>query len=587
MTQEAYVARARGSVALEYIGGKYALSVPVLLITFVMSGLNNVVFDHARLGGSLLQWFFVAVSSHLLMIIAILPARFLLLPVKDRKSRPYLTLFIFAVAGAIRGDINNLIAQGMGLQPESELIFRMVGGMNYLVLTGSLATILISVSVEHRNLMSGLSSEQQQLRSLKNSIRGQVAEQRRQILEQIHHVLDPRVSQFRVLLEESKQLPDSSIVLANTQQLVADIVRPLSHSIIESADSPELPVSKIRYGTQVKFDQARRFEVQSLILPTFMCWAVLQVSIAPLVLTLGVQQGLRVWLLAGTTTFLVLHMAKYLLDKFAANVWWSASIVGAIHVLAAIGLDLGGRLFNNEIPPQLRGYLYAFPLSLALAVMAFLIRQGQRVAAIDQTREANTQLGLLISSLRQELWINRRRLALILHGPIQGALYAAAIKLGRADTLTPEIVDEVQVDLTDALSQLDEAAKFDAKQMRTQFADISDLWFGTCNVSFSVTNAVYDILVEHPHAAECVLEIIQEGTVNAIKHGESTRIDVTIHNRKHNVLTIIMENDGVQGTGNIDPGLGSRILDEITHQWTRKYTANGVVLKAEVSLAEI
>lgn len=586
MSQEAYVARARSSAALEYIGGKYALSVPVLLITFVMSGLNNVIFDHARLGGSLWMWSAVAFGSHLLMILAILPVRFLLLPVKNRRSRPLVTLTVFAAAGAFRGAINNVIALGLGLQPESELLFRTAGGMNYFVLTASLATILISVSIDHRNLMSGLSNEQQRLRSLKNSIRGQVAEQRRQILEQIHHVLDPRVSQFRVLLEESKQLPDSSAVLANTQQLVADIVRPLSHSIIESADSPELPSPRIRYGVGAKFDQAKRFEIQSLILPTFLTLATLQVSIAPLILTLGFRQGLRVWIIAGASTYLVLYIFKYLLGKTSANVWISASVVGLIHTSSAVILDLGGRLFNNEIPPQLRGYLYVFPLSLGLAIMAFLIRQGQRVSAIEQTREANTQLGLLISSLRQELWINRRRLALILHGPVQGALYAAAIKLGRANSLSEEVIDQVQADLSEALGQLDEAAKFDAAQMRSRFSDISDLWFGTCNVSFSITNAVYDSLIAHPHAAECVLEIVQEGTVNAIKHGEATRIDVTIHNQKQGVLTIVMENDGVQGTGNLDPGLGSRILDEITHEWVREYSPQGVVLRAEVSLAE-
>ncbi len=586
MSQQPYVARARGRVALAYIGGKYALSAPVLTLTFFFSGLNNLIFDQHRLGGTIAAWFGVAVLSHLAMLVVVLPFRFTLLPVRDRESRPYLTLFVFALAGAFRGVSSNYIARGFDLQRDSEILFRGLGGINYFVLMASLATILVAVSVEHRSVMAVLSKEQQQLRSLKNSIRGQVAEQRRQILEQIHHVLDPRVSQFRVLLEESKQLPDSSKVLADTQQLVADIVRPLSHRIIESADRAEIPSTNLGFDNKVRFDQNRKYEVQSFILPTFLTLAVLQVSLASLLITLGYRQGFRVWIVAGATTYLVLRFAKFLLGGLATRIWVAALLVLAVHVAAMILLDTGGELFNAQIPSALRGYVYVFPTSLGLATMAFLVRQGQRVTAVEQTRDANTQLGLLISGLRQELWINRRRLALILHGPIQGALYAAAIKLGRAESLAGSVVDEVQSDLSEALEQLDVASHFDPAIIRQQFADISDLWVGTCNVSFSVSNAVYDVLVAHPHAAECVLEVTQEAVVNAIKHGEATRIDVTIHNLSPGVLTVVIENDGIQGTGNMIPGLGTRILDEITHTWKRDFNAHGVVLTAEVSLAD-
>lgn len=586
MSQQPYVARARGRVALAYIGGKYALSTPVLILTFFLSGLNNLIFDHRRLGGSILAWLGVAVLSHMMMLIAVLPIRLTILPVKDRKSKPFVALGVFAFAGAFRGVCSNFIAQWMDLQEDSEILFRGLGGINYFVLMASLSTILVAVSVEHRNVMSSLSKEQQQLRAMKNSIRGQVAEQRRQILEQIHHVLDPRVSQFRVLLEESKSLPDSSKVLADTQKLVADIVRPLSHRIIESADRADIPTSNIGYQTNQKFDHDRRYQVEALILPTFLTLAVMQISLASLLVTLDYEQGLRVWIIAGVTTYLVLRVAKVILGQLATSIWMAGVIVLGVHVAAALVLDSGGELFNAQIPTALRGYLYVFPTSLGVATMAFLVRQGQRVTAVEETKEANAQLGLLISGLRQELWINRRRLALILHGPVQGALYAAAIKLGRAETLAGSVVDEVQADLTEALKQLDEVSKFDPTVIRQQFADIADLWFGTCNVSFAVSNSVYDVMVAHPHAAECVLEIAQEAIVNAIKHGEASRIDVTIHNRSAGVLTVVIENDGNQGTGNVLPGLGTRILDEITHTWKRDFTARGVVLTAEVSLAD-
>jgi len=196
--------------------------------------------------------------------------------------------------------------------------------------------------------------------------------------------------------------------------------------------------------------------------------------------------------------------------------------------------------------------------------------------------EVNRELELLNAQAKQELWINRRRIATVLHGPVQAALYSSAIRLAQAKRPSKKLLQEVNQDLGEALNAL----RFDQTEItpvRTVIHEIVEAWSGVCEIYFNVPKSVYDITKRHPNAAESFVEIIREATSNAIKHGGATEIEVTAKLSKGLIELQVLNNGKAPTKKEASTGYGTQILNELALNWKLDALGeNKVLFSAEV-----
>ena len=70
------------------------------------------------------------------------------------------------------------------------------------------------------------------------------------------------------------------------------------------------------------------------------------------------------------------------------------------------------------------------------------------------------------------------------------------------------------------------------------------------------------------NARMCVNEICKEAVSNAVRHGEAKKIKISIDRSQDELLTIDVADDGRGFWGSTKPGVGSRMFDDLTIDWS-------------------
>jgi signal transduction histidine kinase len=250
--------------------------------------------------------------------------------------------------------------------------------------------------------------------------------------------------------------------------------------------------------------------------------------------------------------------------------------IAALLLQVAIFATAGGAAILALSLANLSAGLYPAARIITLAVIIGLamfigqIRQTQRYASQQKAREVNEQLELLNSQARRELWLNRRRIATVLHGPVQAALYASAMRLAQSSRPSKKLIQSVNQDLADAL----EVLKFDSLEetdLRDVIGQITEVWSGTCEIYSNISKAVYQVTKKNPLVGEAVTEVLREAVSNAIKHGSATEIEIDAKvTAKLVVISIV--NNGKSPVNSRGNGFGSKLYSELTHTWQLERT---------------
>jgi signal transduction histidine kinase len=237
----------------------------------------------------------------------------------------------------------------------------------------------------------------------------------------------------------------------------------------------------------------------------------------------------------------------------------------------AASFTLGLPTVEGDFYPS--GRIVALTMIIGTAMFIGQVRQTQRYASQQFARDVNEQLELLNSQARRELWLNRRRIATVLHGPVQAALYASAMRLAQAERPSKKLIQSVNKDLANALEVLkfESIEKTDLRDVLTQ---ITDVWSGSCEIYSNVTKAVFQVTKKNPLVGEAVSEVLREAISNAIKHGAATEIEVEARVSNKLILLSIF-NNGKAPVNRAGNGFGSKLYAELTHTWSLEKVDDG------------
>jgi signal transduction histidine kinase len=223
--------------------------------------------------------------------------------------------------------------------------------------------------------------------------------------------------------------------------------------------------------------------------------------------------------------------------------------------------------------------------------MAWLLTIGR---AVDEQQGFDEEsLAAAVSSLRWEVarvgqvqWHQQQALSRALHGPIQSAVTAAAIRLdgaARSGADTTSLIEQTREQLREALSLLGDG-QASLTPMTDTLTALREAWRGVCRVDDTSSPAAIDALDADELCRSCVGEVLTEAVSNAVRHGGAEAIDITIE-LGDNVVCIEVRDDGTGSDADASPGLGTRILAECSTQWHRGAIGDRHVLTASLPIA--
>jgi signal transduction histidine kinase len=571
--------RPTGKRLLNQIGSRYALSNQVLVFFLLPAYGTGLIFESLRLETNFLERFGVATAGYLATISVLLLAR-RILKGKEVKSRPFFVLGAFLLSGLTRG----VVILGLDIltgqhQPGQEL-FRLLGGPIFTFVTLTVAAVLASNYQRHRELLAALADERYRLQIRSASIRAKVQIQREELLEKVRSLLDPAIAKIQAKLTGES----SNEVINSLRSTVDDVVRPLSVEVAEASD--ELEAESGRAQIREKAPIPKRIMLGEFLVPL---WAALiaSITLVPVSFLFETPANSVIILL---TSFFSMLLILGLIQRITLNLPVHPALAAvAVPIFYAVSLSpfyAVAPIFEWAVSTEQIHSLLLFGAVVGGTTFAAQFAQLQRKSTTEKLEAVNQQLEILNAALRQELWLNRRRTASVLHGPVQAALFASAMKLSQDEKPTPKLVAEVEQDIQSALEKLNNPSNLELADVSAVLNQIIDIWSDAADISIQIPEELEAAIAKQPLTSEALIEISREFITNAIKHGKASKVSLEVSRLDGARIAIEVVDDGQGLPPGAKPGFGSKLLTELSLVWRQTRVGDATRSYAEIVLGQ-
>lgn len=569
----------------QLLGSQYALTAWVGLLFGVPSLLSSVLLVQGEGIGHWWQYLFFSAVTWMVPLAVLAVFRFTVLPARNRKSRPILTLVAFMTAGASRGAVIYFASPLFGLQPWSDHVLRMVSEV--ITITAALSVIAVEVAarLNYRDALTSLARDREDLLELQMNAAQQFHAQREALVTEAHSILNPILESLRGSLRSAQDSTALALLSLRMRQVVDDTVRPLSTSIAQRSPLVERPGRLVPHSRGRLFGRGHTFELGQFILPLTVTVFMSVTSAAPMVVVVGWATGVQALEIMVITLYVLLWLVRLATLRLKVSPGWGTllfcglhGIVGLVYIafVHAVDIDISDNLLVGWV--------------LLLAGISFLLIRYQhiewvRAEVISSQAAVNEELDLVLSSLRQQVRVESKRIATILHGPVQTALYAAAIRVTGHDEIPPEAAQAILSDLETAMAKLDNDA-IDALPLSDFVSEIASVWGSSVSITFEQDEQAINILRKNPTALACVTEVVREGVNNAIKHAQATSVNISVFIAEPKLVDVVVKNPG-RLDGDTATGFGAHVLNDLTHEWTLSDDNHNTTLWATVALDHV
>jgi signal transduction histidine kinase len=548
----------------------------ILLFAFPSYG-TNLFYDPQRLGGSMASWIPVALITYAVTVVVFVLFKF----IKFYFAKAAGIVFImgsYLIIGWVRGLTAYYVALDQGVGTRQDIYFRLVSPPIFTFVSMTVCAAVVTTVSLQQEALSELAKERTMLKGAISNFRIMQERLQAELLTRVTGIISPVIDDLRGKLSQAGDPAQTEKALSTLQVTVDDVVRPLSHQIANSELDPVLdttgPIKISRTGLLPDRINVSLAPAWGVVLgigsattpfaekfdPFVSAMSVFLVGFSSYV-TLKVIEGIIGDRKYRPVTVAVLFLLAYGVSGFVAPLYWTRT---PWQFTTTMHLNFAG-------------------LSIIIGMVMFVVHlaNSYRQQSIADLQSVNADMALLTSQLRQQVWLDHRRVAQVLHGSVQGALYAAAIRLGRETVPTPETIESVQKDISDALAEVSRVKSEDFV-FEEVLNSIIDLWQDSINFELALDQKAIHKLNANADAAECMLEVLREAVNNSVKHGGARNVSVEIAPKSRGLLSLVVINDGAPLEPQKIKGYGSNVLDELTHEWSIANTHRGVQLSALV-----
>jgi len=578
----------KGRRAWREMGRAGFLSTPVIVVFLVWTVAVVLYLEVVVADEPAVPWLVASAAASLIVAAALVVLRILVPRRWPDGPGPVLALVTYIAAGALRGVLLVTVSDLLDLTTPVNAAARIVQSALWAAGLMAVTSIIVTRSRTHRQVMTHLAERQDELLHLQSGLTERIEQTHRELGERVRDELAPTLANLRSRLDAlpTSTQEDVADAVAGFRAAISDVVRPLSRTLVEAAPTL-VPTDPARPATLRKL-WSTRISLATAIQPgasAVLLLALLALTAAALAPEdyRDATSFVRVVLLAGAL-WLTLHAWKGLARRLRWHPTLAATTVlmPAIIVVSAVADGLAVRALTSGLgaPATTAPAVAVVPsIIVPLLVSTAVILQELANAAEQQRSETVGQLETLTAVLRRELWRERRRLALTVHGPIQSALVAAAVTLSRPG-FTPDQVPALAATLDQAMAHIDRSTG-PIPPLVASARDLATLWVDRARVTFSMDDDAIVIIDSNEALRAAVVETMREGVSNAIRHGAADTIDVTVRWSATGTLDVVIDDDGDGPPSSSEPGLGSMMLDEISLQWSLAHGGLGTRLCVE------
>jgi signal transduction histidine kinase len=543
------------------LGGPNAISIAAWLFTLV--GGTAAAFSWIPDGPDVraLEWVGLSVIAQLLLGCFLLVAWLTYLSPLKRPSRTAALIATLLVAGWVRGAFLAYAGERLDLVDDGYAQQRAVGAAIAFTVWYSLAALIVDEWRQHRAAVSQLRAELLHEQELAERSTGLITDFRANVLEQTQALLSTGLESASAASNE----PASAA--ASLRRTVDDLIRPLSYELERRAVSDAELLADVEKRPVSARVPLRTYVAGIFTARPFAPLATAAVMIAtPMVVTmhvLGPLAGAVAVVLSAVIVGLSLWLARRPIMRAIPGWPVGVSVVIVIGTWVAVTVIVGLLLAALGLEPSSSSMTVLLGMALMTMVAAAIegsVEQQQRKAQ-GELRDAVLAVEWAAARLRQRAWNEQRSLGRLLHGTVQATMVAAALKLRDQ---SPEEAAETIAGLT---ARLQYALGDETKTpWRRDFSNLQEVWDGAIQLTVVLMPAAERTLDRDALAAHSLVQVLNEGVTNAVRHGNANSVRATVEVEPGYLLLTVMD-DGTPVDARGEAGTGSTILDANCADW--------------------
>lgn len=561
------------------LGTPDAISVPAFVVSLTAAIIGNFVSNPVPI--SLWLRLAILLVGQGVLWLPLVWAWFLLRR-RPEGSRPILVLLCLLSGLAVRALFVGT-AYGIFVGPEHvKWLDRFVGALVNIGPAFVLTAVLVTAMRERKRQIVELKRTQAELSQTLDLIAEGFWERNEETATQVRQVLVDALD----ALDSS----DASLSLATLQRTATEVVRPLSHELAAALPSPapgQTPPTVEETTWLEILDEAAKGRplrpvVTALVLGLELVGAT--VAFPPSAWWMATTFGLTIALL-----WLVNFPLEALLRGRSRGVRIASVVVAALVVAGVTGIATSWALGTSRAAIGIAVGMAFFSaiFSLGTVVVTAVARDRNRV--INELKDSGRALERSVVRGRQMQWFQQKALSRALHGPVQVAVTAAALRLDaaiRADVHGSGIIDDVRSEIFETIDILREP-ELAVTSLTGGLERIVGLWDGVCSVTSTVDVEAERRISGDSVVRSCVIDIVSEAVSNAVRHGQATTSDIAIacDADDFSIIRILVVSDSRIDGSSGNKGLGTQLLDDCTLSWSADVTNFGYRLAAALPVA--
>ena len=567
--------------SISKFGSADSLNWRVLALFAVPAFSTTLFFEMDRLGGSPFSWFWLTFAAYAVTVITLWVLSEATNQRSWQKPRPLTVFFIVVIAGITRGSFMYFVGMQVGLVPADDFWYRIISAPMFIGFSVFFFATPVTAHLEHRRMLAQLARERGELDRLQTSLSSQVRSRRLELTSQARQLLEPAIWELRKHLADAVTRGSVQQAVTEISRITDSMVRPISHRFAKEEQYGVSPTTEQPIIKTETDGWPRRVSLGTMLPASFILVSGLILGGPAFVLVDGVARGLP----AALALSLIFSFAVWLLARGLRGIEMATipAFILLSSLLALIGAGFYPLNFIFQLSPSFGVQTMVFMSQVGGLIFFFQLIQLRRKLLVERLAAVNETLDGLNTRLRQELWLTQRDIGLLLHGPVQGSFYAAAMKLANTSRVDDALIEEIRQDIGAALLKLNSNPALQVTKLETQLESIAEAWGESLDIEFSAPDLLLEQLAEDPVGTRVLIEVIREAITNAVKHGAATKIAIALTQPETGALLRI-KNDGLPPNP-ATKGLGTEMFDEVSSSWSLEPAPSGAQLTLEIALA--
>jgi len=192
---------------------------------------------------------------------------------------------------------------------------------------------------------------------------------------------------------------------------------------------------------------------------------------------------------------------------------------------------------------------------------AYLLSESKTVV-LNRLQEVVEKFSRENKLFEQRMWVARHIWYTLLHGTVQSAVTAAALRSTASDSKSPTVKALIMADLNRAMEVLRNPVP-ERLQLEEQLEDLKKTWDGLVQITIEVP----DVLVKDINTSrESVIifnELLKEVLSNSVRHGQSTIVQITFEQVTPGEVKVLVLNNGTKPQKNSAQSIGTTIYNSL------------------------